>query len=73
MMPCNDAVFVVLVLGGYFIVFVWVGGSCLAVSRLDVLVGIDVYKIACNVFHSGNVWLQPTSILGMASREQKPR
>ena len=42
MMPCNDAVFVVLVLGGYFAVSVWVGGSCLAVSGLDALVGIDV-------------------------------
>ena len=41
-MPCNDAVFVVLVLGGYCTVFVWVGESCLAVSGLDVLVGIDV-------------------------------
>ena len=36
------AVFVVVVGGGYLAVFVWVVGSCLAVSRLEVLVGIDV-------------------------------
>ena len=37
-----EAVFVVVVGGGYLSVFVWVVGSCLAVSEHEVLVGIDV-------------------------------
>ena len=37
----KEAVFVVVVGGGYLSVFVWVVGSCLAVSGLEVLVGID--------------------------------
>ena len=37
-----DAVFVVVVGGGYLSVFLWVVGSCMAVSGLEVLVGIDV-------------------------------
>ena len=38
----KEAVFVVVVGGGYLSVFVWVVGSCLAVSGHEVLVGIDV-------------------------------
>ena len=38
----REAVFVVVVGGGYLSVFVWVVGSCLAVSGHEVLVGIDV-------------------------------
>ena len=38
----KQAVFVVVVGGGYLSVFVWVVGSCLAVSGHVVLVGIDV-------------------------------
>ena len=37
----KEAVFVVVVGGGYLSAFVWVVGSCLAVSGLGVLVGID--------------------------------
>ena len=36
------AVFVVVVRDGYLSVFVWTGGSCLAVSGLELLVGIDI-------------------------------
>ena len=35
-------VFIIVVGGGYLSVFVWVVGSCLAVSGYEVLVGIDV-------------------------------
>ena len=38
----KEAVFVVVGGGGYLPVFVWVVGSCLAVSGHDVLVGIYV-------------------------------
>ena len=39
----KEAVFIIIVGGGYFSVFVWVVGSCLAVSgEFEVLVGIDV-------------------------------
>ena len=38
----GEAVFEVVEEGGYLSVFVWVTGSCLAVSVLEVLVGIDV-------------------------------
>ena len=38
----GEAVFVVVVGGGYLSVFVWVVGSCLAVSGHEVLVAIDV-------------------------------
>ena len=38
----KEAVFAVVVGGGYLSVFVWVVGSCLAVSGHEVLVGIDV-------------------------------
>ena len=38
----KEAVFVVVVGSGYLSVFVWVVGSCLAVSGHGVLVGIDV-------------------------------
>ena len=38
----KEAVFVVVVRGGYLSVFVWVVGSCLAVSGLEALIGIDV-------------------------------
>ena len=37
-----EAVYVVVVGGGYLSVFVWVVGSCLAVSGHEVLVGIDI-------------------------------
>ena len=37
MMLCIYAVFVVLVLGGYFTVLVWVVGSCLAVSLFGLM------------------------------------
>ena len=36
------AVFVVVAGGGYLSVFVWLVGSCLAVSKGEVLAGIDV-------------------------------
>ena len=38
----KEVVFVVVVGSGYLSVFVWVVGSCLAVSGHEVLVGIDV-------------------------------
>jgi len=38
----KEAVFVVVVGGEYLSIFVWMVGSCLAVSRHEVLVGIDV-------------------------------
>ena len=38
----KEAVFVVVVGGGYLSVFVWVVGSCLVVSALGVLVGINI-------------------------------
>ena len=38
----KEAVFVVVMGGGYLCVFVCVVGSCLAVSGFEVLVGIDV-------------------------------
>ena len=38
----KEAVFVVVVGGGYLSVFVRVVESCLAVSGLEVLVGVDV-------------------------------
>ena len=40
--PGKEAAFVVVVGGGYLYVFVWVVGSCLAVSGHWVLVEIDV-------------------------------
>ena len=48
----KKAVFVVVVGGGYLSVFVWVVGCYLAVSGLEVLVGIDVLEIICNVAFS---------------------
>ena len=41
----GKTVFIILVGGGCLSVFVWVVGSCLAVSGYEVLIGIDVYKI----------------------------
>ena len=41
----GKAGFIIVVRGGYLSVFVWVVGSCLAVSGYEVLIGIDVYKI----------------------------
>ena len=41
----EKTVFIIVVRGGYLSVFVWVVGSCLAVSGYEVLIGIDVYKI----------------------------
>ena len=38
----KEAVFIVVVGGGYISVFVWMNGSCLAVSGHEVLFGIDV-------------------------------
>ena len=38
----KEDIFVVVVGGGYLSVFVWVVGSCLTLSGLEVLVGIDV-------------------------------
>jgi hypothetical protein len=38
----KEAVFVVVVGGGYLFVLMWVVGSCLAVSGHEVSVGIDV-------------------------------
>ena len=43
----KEAVFAVVVGSGYFSVFVWVVGTCLAVSGHEVLVGIDVQEIVC--------------------------
>ena len=47
----KKAVFIIVVRGGYLCVFVWVVGSCLAVSGYEVLVGIDVYKIVGYFIH----------------------
>ena len=41
----GKTVSIIVVRGGYLSVFVWVVGSCLAVSGYEVLIGIDVYKI----------------------------
>ena len=50
----KEAVFVVVVGSGYLSVFVWVVGSCLAMSGHQVLVGIDVYReIVCYFIHGG--------------------
>ena len=38
----KEAVFIIVVGGGYLYVFVWVVGSCLTVSGYELLVGIDV-------------------------------
>ena len=38
----KEAVFVVVVGGGYLSVFTWVDGSCLVVSELEILVGVNV-------------------------------
>ena len=38
----KEAIFVVVVGGGYLSVFVWVVGSCLALSGLKALIGINV-------------------------------
>ena len=38
----KEVVFIIVVGGGYLSVFVWVVGSCLAISGCEVLVGIDV-------------------------------
>ena len=38
----EKTVFIIVVGGGYLSVFVWVVGSCLAVSGYEVLIGIDV-------------------------------
>ena len=41
----EKTVFIIVVRGGYLSVFVWVVGSCLAVSGYEVLIGIDVYMV----------------------------
>ena len=38
----KEAIFIIVVGGGYVSVFVWVVGSCLAVPGYEVLVGIDI-------------------------------
>ena len=38
----KETIFIIVVGGRYLSVFVWVVGSCLAVSGYEVLVGIDV-------------------------------
>ena len=48
----KEAIFIIVVGGGYLSVFVWVVGSCLAVSGYEVLVGIDVYEIVGYFIHS---------------------
>ena len=55
----KEAVFVVVVGGGYLSVFVWVVGSCLAVSGHEVLVGIGVYEIVCYFIHGAKSGLSP--------------
>ena len=39
--------------------FVWVVGSCLAVSGHEVLVGIDVQEIVCYFIHGDKSSLSP--------------
>ena len=47
----KEGLFVVIVVGGYISVFVWVVGFVLAVSGLEVMVGIYVKEIVCNCVH----------------------
>ena len=46
----EKAVFIIVVGGGYLSVFVWVVGSCLAVSGYEVLVGIDSVAMTTRMF-----------------------
>ena len=55
----GKTVFIIVVGGGYLSVFVWVVGSCLAVSGYEVLVGIDVYKIVGYFVHGTKSGLSP--------------
>ena len=55
----EKTVFIIVVGGGYLSVFVWVVGSCLAVSGYEVLVGIDVYKIVGYFVHGTKSGLSP--------------
>ena len=54
-------------------VFVWVVGSCLAVSGHEVLVGIDVYMRLFVILHMVKIRSEPSSVLGLARRGQRPR
>ena len=55
----KKTVFIIVVGGGYLSVFVWVVGSCMAVSGYEVLVGIDVYKIVGYFVHDTKSGLSP--------------
>ena len=55
----GKTVFIIVVGGGYLSVFVWVVGSCLAVTGYEVLVGIDVYKIVGYFVHGTKSGLSP--------------
>ena len=70
----EKTVFIIVVRGGYLSVFVWVVGSCLAVSGYEVLIGIDVYKIVGNFVQCAKSGLSPPLVqLGLARRGQRPR
>ena len=62
--------FVVVVGRGYLSVFVWVVGSCVAVSGLEVLVGVDVEEIVCNFVHGGNSGLSPPLFYGWPAEDR---
>ena len=65
-------VFVVVVEGGYLFIFMWVAGSCMAVSGLEVLVGIGVYEIVCYFVHSGRSGHSPPLLLERAEAKVDP-
>ena len=60
----KKTVFIIVVGGGYLSVFVWVVGSCLAVSGYEVLIGIDVYKIVGYFVQCAKSGLSPPLVQG---------
>ena len=60
----GKTVFIIVVRGGYLSVFVWVVGSCLAVSGYEVLIGVDVYKIVGNFVQCAKSGLSPPLVQG---------
>ena len=60
----GKTVFIIVVRGGYLSVFVWVVGSCLAVSGYEVLIGIDVYKIVGYLVQCAKFGLSPPLVQG---------
>ena len=65
--------FIIVVGGGYVSVFVWVVGSCLAVSGyMRFWLGL-ISKRSFVIYTWCKVWPQPSSVPGMARRGQRPR